>query len=154
MTAPLRFFLAGIMQGSHLGAVLHNQTYRERIRELLTQAFPGCSVYDPLADHQMSLDYDDGTAREVFYHHNRMCREVDVVVAFVPEATMGTAIEIWEARRCGRVVIAISPLLKNWAVKYCSHHIYPDAESFEAAARSGQLANIIAEAQKNACPID
>jgi hypothetical protein len=28
----MRFFLAGIMQGSHLGAVLHHQGYRRRRR--------------------------------------------------------------------------------------------------------------------------
>jgi len=154
MSSPLRFFLAGIMQGSHLGAVLHNQNYRQQLSDLLRAAFPGCSVYDPLADHGQSLEYDEVTARQVFYRHNRMCREVDVVIAFVPEASMGTAIEMWEARRVGRVVLAISPLLKNWAVKYCSSYIFPDLEAFAAAAESGKLAELVAEAQGAACPLD
>ena len=37
----------------------------------------------------------------MFERHNDMCREVDVVIAFVPEASMGTAIEMWEAYQHG-----------------------------------------------------
>src|SRR4051812_36823271 len=87
-TLPMRFFLAGIMQGSHLGFVLHNQDYRGRLKQLLAEHFPGADIYDPLADHANSLDYDEQKGREVFWHHNRLCREVDVVIAFVPEASM------------------------------------------------------------------
>ena len=90
-----------------------------------------------------SIDYDDATGRQVFYHHNRMCSEVDVVLAFIPEASMGTAIEMWEAYQNGRAVIAISPLSHNWAIKYCSHHIYPDFNTFEQSLVSGHLAETI-----------
>ena len=136
----MRFFLAGIMQGSHRDTVLHAQDYRARLRSLLEDCFPGAEVYDPLSDHSNSLEYDDETGRQVFYRHNRLCREVDVVVAFVPEASMGTAIEMWEAHEHGRgVVITISPLEHNWAVRFCSHVVYPDFAAFEAAAISGEL---------------
>ena len=139
----MRFFLAGIMQGSHLGEVLHNQSYRSRIKRLLTEHIPRCQVYDPLADHQDSLNYDDAQAREVFLTHNRLCSEVDVLLAFVPEASMGTAIEMWEAHRHGAVVVAISPLVHNWAIKYCSHHVFADLESFEAGLLAGQVQQLI-----------
>jgi hypothetical protein len=142
----MRFFLAGIMQGSHVGELLHSQDYRARLKSLLAQAFPGSSVYDPLADHRESLSYHDAKAREVFLHHNRLCREVDAVIAYVPEATMGTAIEMWEAFQAGRAVIAVSPLVHNWAVKFCSHVIYPDWEAFEAGLVRGDVARIIARA--------
>src|ERR1041385_3192718 len=106
----MRFFLAGIMQGSHLGAVTHNQDYRARIKQLLAEHFAGCDCNDPRADHSNSLNYAEATGRAVFFHHNQLCREVDVVLAFVPEASMGTGIEMWEAFQHGRAVIAISPL--------------------------------------------
>lgn len=140
-----RFFLAGIMQGSFQQAVLHEQDYRPRLKRMLSDHFPEAEVYDPLADHGNSIAYDDATGREVFFRHNRMCREVDVVLAFVPEASMGTAIEMWEAYQSGRAVIAISPLVHNWSVKFCSHAVYPDLESFEAALVSGHLRQRIAE---------
>lgn len=139
----MRFFLAGIMQGSHLGAVVHNQDYRQRIKELLSRHFPEAEIYDPWADHSNSLNYDDEQARRVFFFHNRLCREVDVVVAVAPEASMGTAIEMWEAHRHGRLVIAISPLAHNWSVKYLSTLIYPDLEQFAEALDQGQVARAI-----------
>jgi hypothetical protein len=145
--AIMRFFLAGIMQGSHQDTVLHDQGYRQRLAMLLRNNFPDAEVYDPLADHQNSLDYDDVTGREVFFRHNRLCREVDVVIAFVPEASMGTAIEMWEAHEHGRgVVVTISPLSHNWAVRFCSHIVYPDFAALEADAASGEFARQITAA--------
>lgn len=142
----MRFFLAGIMQGSHLASALHHQGYRERLKAAIVRAFPKANVYDPLADHGQSLDYDDTTGRQVFYMHNRLCREVDVLVAFVPEASMGTAIEMWEAHEHGRaVVLTISPLVHNWAVRFCSHAIYADFEAFETALESGEVASKMEE---------
>lgn len=147
----MKIFLAGIMQGSHLGALLHNQDYRSRLKALLQQHLPDADVYDPLADHQNSLDYDDERGRSVFMHHNQLCSQVDVLIAFVPQATMGTAIEMWEAYRHGRVVLTISPLAHNWAVKYLSHRVYADVETFEAALVSGDLlAEIIAAQNRRA----
>jgi hypothetical protein len=145
----MRFFLAGIMQGSHVGELLHNQDYRSRLKSLLAEAFPESSVYDPLADHQQSLSYDDETARTVFFHHNRLCRKVDAVIAYIPEATMGTAIEIWEAHRAGRAVIVVSPLVHNWAVKFCSDAVYSDWDAFEAALRRGEIDEILARTLGN-----
>jgi hypothetical protein len=145
----VRIFLAGIMQGSHLGAVMHYQGYRAHLRELLQQHLPGVEVYDPLADHQLSLDYSDEQGRDVFLFYNRLCSQVDVLIAFVPEASMGTAIEMWEAWRANRVVIAISPLTLNWTIKYCSHLVYSDLESFQAELANGALAVKIAETQSH-----
>jgi len=136
----MRFFLAGIMQGSHLAATIHNQDYRGRIKQLLVEHFPGAEIYDPLADHRNSLAYDDEYGRQVFLRHNRLCGEVDVVLAFVPEASMGTAIEMWEAHQHGKAVIAISPMKHNWAVRFLSHELYADVEELEAAMTSGRLA--------------
>jgi hypothetical protein len=141
----MRIFLAGIMQGSHEGLVLHDQDYRRRIKDLLARHLSGVAIYDPLADHTNSLKYDEDRGRKVFFHHNRLCREVDVVVAFVPEASMGTAIEMWEAHQAGRAVIAISPLAHNWAVRFLSHAVYADVDQFEAALARGEVARRIAE---------
>jgi hypothetical protein len=144
----MRFFLAGIMQGSHLGAVLHNQDYRGRIKALLAEHFPGADIYDPLADHKNSLDYNDEQGKRVFFHHNELCGQVDVVLAFVPEASMGTAVEMWEAYRNGRTVVTVSPLKHNWAVRFLSHAVYKDIEELEAALVSGRFRHTIEAGQR------
>jgi hypothetical protein len=143
----MRFFLAGIMQGSHAEALLHDQEYRTRIKQLLETHFRQAEVYDPRANHAESLGYDDVTGRCVFFRHNRMCREVDVLLAFVPEASMGTAIEMWEAYQHGAAVITVSPLKHNWAVKFLSHAVYADMEEFEIALERGDVARCIQSAR-------
>jgi hypothetical protein len=140
----MKIFLAGIMQGSHLGAVIHNQNYREHLRELLATHLPHAEVYDPLADHADSLEYDEHRGREVFFKHNAMCRDIDLLIAFVPEASMGTAIEMWEAHQTGRKIVAISPMKHNWAVRFLSDIVYADVEEFEHELASGRLAERIA----------
>jgi hypothetical protein len=133
------------MQGSHVEARLHDQDYRREIKDLLAAHFPEAEVYDPLADHAESIRYDEATGRRVFYRHNLMCRSVDVLLAFLPSASMGTAIEMWEAYLHGAVVVAISPMAHNWVVKFTSHAVYADAEEFRAAVTDGRLARRIDE---------
>jgi hypothetical protein len=145
----MRFFLAGIMQGSHAAARCHGQEYRAHIARLIETHFPDAEIYDPHAKHSTSLGYSHETGRDVFFRHNRMCREVDVLIAFVPEASMGTAIEMWEAYQHGAAVITISPLLHNWAVKFLSHALYADLPAFEAALDSGEVARRIDDVRKN-----
>jgi hypothetical protein len=139
----MRIFLAGLMQGSHLALVVHNQDWRAQLRELLSTHLPDAKVYDPWDDHSNSVDYDDVRGKQVFLHHNQLCREVDCVLAFVPQASMGTAIEMWEGHQAGRAVIAVSPLIHNWAVKFLSDAVYPDVAAFEAALADGRVEAII-----------
>ena len=141
----MRIVLAGIMQGSHVIAAMHDQDYRPRLKGLLARHWPDASVYDPLADHTNSLDYRPDAAREVFLKHNRMCGEVDLLIAFVPEASMGTAIEMWEAACHRRVVVTISPLDLNWAVRFCSDVVYPNVEALERDLVSGTLQRRVEE---------
>ena len=148
----MRFFLAGIMQGSHLGLLLHNQDYRAGLKALLAEHFPGAQIYDPLADHQNSLSYEDDFGRPVFLHHNELCGQVDVLLAFVPQASMGTAIEMWEAYRHGKVVLTVSPLEHNWTVKYLSHRVYADVEQLAAELHSGAVRRLIDEVRARPLP--
>lgn len=148
----MRIFLAGIMQGSLTEALLHEQDYRGHLRQLLENHLPEAVVYDPLANHANSIDYDHERGRSVFLEHNRLCSEVDVLVAFVPEASMGTAIEMWEAYQHGAVVLTISPMKHNWAIKFLSHEIYADLAEFEAALENGQVARQVVELRRaNPC---
>ncbi len=64
----MRIFVAGIMQGSHLGATIHNQDYRTRIKQLFPSYFPGADVYDPLADHNAIKQLTLMRGRTVFFH--------------------------------------------------------------------------------------
>src|SRR3989442_26252 len=100
----MKFFLAGIMQGSHRGSHLHDQEYRERIRAVLREHVRGADVFCPYDEHRNSLEYEDDHGRRVFLRHIEQAAECDVLVAYLPEASMGTALEMWAAHRAARVV--------------------------------------------------
>jgi len=135
----MRFFIAGIIQGSYQEEKIHDQDYRSALTQLLQENFPNADVFDPFAKHHDSIHYPDDLGREVFLQHNALCSEVDVVIAFVPEASMGTAIEMWEAWRNGRTVVAVSPMAVNWAIKFLSHILYPTFETLVKDIKSGEL---------------
>ncbi len=98
MSKPLRFFIAGIIQGS-LPDSVHPQTYRMEIAELLRKSFPEAEVFDPVLEYPDSIGYDDAKASAAFFDLMDRAGRCDVLVAFVPEASMGTAIELWNAHR-------------------------------------------------------
>jgi len=149
----LRFFLSGIMKGSQAATGLHAQDYRGQLASWIAEFFPGASIYDPLQVQVAAAD-DPDASRRAFFAHNRRCGDVDVLVAYVPEASMGTAIEMWEAHRHGVAVISISPLHRNWVIRFLSHAIYADLEQFRAALADGTLRQRIAEiaAQRRPAP--
>ena len=69
----------------------------------------------------------------------------DLLIAYVPSASMGTAIEMHEAYRGGALVVAITPLAANWVIRAYSHRIVADMAGFEALVASGELARLVEE---------
>ena len=139
----LKVFLAGIIQGSIADERIHQQDYRSRLKQLLRDTLPDAEVFCPIENHPNSLGYSFTKGRDVFMFLMRKAAETDLLLAFVPEASMGTAIEMWEAFNRGKLVIAISPLKTNWAVKFLSHKICATLEEFEEFARSGGLEELL-----------
>ncbi len=143
MSKPLRFFIAGIIQGS-LPEAAHPQEYREEIGGMLRRAFPAAEVFDPIREYPDSLQYDDAKAGAAFFDLMDRAGRCDVLVAFVPEASMGTAIELWNAHHAGAFVACVSGLRKNWVVRCLSDLVLEDMEAFRAAVQDGTLAIAVA----------
>jgi hypothetical protein len=139
----MQVFIAGIMQGSRTGRDLHAQDYRQRIADVVSAALPGAAIIDPWALHPGSVDYEPERARETLLEMARLAGESEIVVAYVPQASMGTALEMYEAYQRGRTVVTISPLTTNWVVQHLSQVILPDLEAFEAWAAAGGLAALL-----------
>lgn len=142
MSKPLRFFIAGIIQGS-LPDSVHPQDYRGEIAGLLRKAFPGAEVFDPVLEYPESIGYDDAKASAAFFDLMDRAGQTDVLVAFVPEASMGTAIELWNAHHSGAYVVSVSGLTLNWVVRYLSDMVVADLEELKACITSGGLAKAI-----------
>ena len=58
---------------------------------------------------------------------------------------MGTAVEMWEAHRRGRIVVVVSPLAKNWVIRFLADAVVGDLDAFEAFVDDGRLASLIEE---------
>ena len=145
MEKSFRFFIAGIIQGSREDDSVHDQGYREQIKILLESHFPGSDVYCPVENHPNSTRYDDEQARLVFMGHIEQVKGLDCLVVYVPEASMGSAIEMWTAHENDVVIIAISPMRDNWVIRLLSHHICNDLSEFETLVRSGALTELLAK---------
>ena len=97
----MRIFIGGIMQGSHQSNVMADQTYRQVISLALAQRWPEVEVLDPLRLHPDGLGYDDASARATLLAMLDLAHHSDLVIAYLPTASMGTALEIFTAERAG-----------------------------------------------------
>lgn len=138
----MRVFLAGIMQGSLAHEAIHAQDYRVWLAGLLAEWVPGVEVFDPWAAYPDSLSYGDELARQVLQANVAEAGRSDLVIAYLPQASMGTALEVWEAWRAGVPVVIISPLAANWVVRACASRRFDTLDEFAAALRDGGLAQL------------
>jgi hypothetical protein len=135
----MRIFIAGVMQGSRADHRVGAQHYRQVITQLLQDNLGEIEILDPWALHPNSERYDSELARETFMGMSALAGQVDLLVAYLPEASMGTAIEMWEAHRNGVPILTISPMKANWVVKLLSSQVFPTLESFKAYVTRGGL---------------
>jgi hypothetical protein len=131
-----KIFLAGVIQGSNKGRVLYRQDYREYLKDLLKKYLPQSEIIDPVEEHPDSAAYDYQKGRKVFHHSIKRCCESDLMVAYIPEASMGTAIEMWECYKNNVPIWTISPLKENWSVKFLSTEIFESIEELETFLRN------------------
>ncbi len=135
----MRVFIAGIMQGSRNDAEIEGQDYRREIVESLWRHVPGVKVLDPFALHPDSVTYSSERARQTLLEMAALAGQVDVLVAYAPSASMGTAIEMWHAYQSGARVYTISPMADNWVVLSLSERVFPDIAAFVEFVAGGGL---------------
>jgi hypothetical protein len=126
----VRIFIGGVMQASIIGKGIVSQDYRRRIAEALLARWPDVEIIDPFELHPTSVEYDDAAARETLFAMLDHAAESDLLVAYVPTASMGTALEMYVAHERGIPVMTISPLAENWVVRALSRRVFPDMASF------------------------
>ncbi len=147
----MRVFLAGIMQGSLQELRIVDQGWREAIKESLARHLPEAEVYCHYEAHPESVDYQCPEIVGTLFDGFRRAAECDLLVAYVPSASMGTAIEMYEAARNGAVVLTISPLVVNWVVLACSNKVFSGMAEFDEFLATGQLSELL-QRKRNAAP--
>lgn len=132
-------FIGGIMQGSRRDRSIDDQDYRRRITELIREVCPGVEVMDPNELHPNGVDYDDARAKETLLSLFDLAGQADVLIAFAPQASMGTAIEMWQAYQAGAPVVTVSPMESNWVIRHLSSVVLPDLDAFRQWLAEGGL---------------
>ena len=140
----MKVFLAGIIQGSLVEAEIHSQDWRIPIRAALERHVGQMEVYCHYSEHPNSITYDLDGICSTFEQGLAEARASDVLIAFLPGASMGTAIEIHEAARAGAVVLTITPMAANWVIRAYSDRIFEKVNDFEAFLAEGKLAELLA----------
>jgi hypothetical protein len=136
----MRIFLSGIISGSHAGKEVHDQGYRQELRDILQRAEPDAEIICPWDMHPGAVDYGPELAKETLLAEVETAAAADLVVAYIPQASMGTAIEMWEASKRGVPVLAISPLHTNWVLILLAQRTFHDIAAFADFALAGGLA--------------
>jgi len=132
-------FIGGIMQGSIHAMAVHDQTYRDEIAAVVCRHHPEVEIVDPLKLHPNSVTYSREKAIETFLGGLDRAAEADILVAYLPQASLGTALEIWRAYEAGKPVFVISPMYNNWTLWATATQILPDLEAFAAFVAEGGL---------------
>jgi hypothetical protein len=140
----LRFFVAGIMQGSLAEVGIHDQSYRVAIGSAIKARFAEAEIIDPIELHpDAGLNYGPEEAKRVLLELAEEAARADVLIAYVPEASMGTAVEMWQAYRAGKPVLTISPLAENWVIRFLSTRVFPSIGAFESFVSEGELERLL-----------
>lgn len=141
----MQVFIAGIMQGSRMDRYIDAQDYRRIISETLQEHRAGVEIVDPNELHPNGVDYDDEMARATLLEMANLAAQADLVVAYVPQASMGTALEMWKAFEANVPLVTISPMAANWVIKHLSSVVLPDLDAFRQWVADGgvdKLANM------------
>ncbi len=135
----MRVFIAGVMQGSKTEKGITSQDYRRIISTAILARHPDADIIDPFSLFPDSPEYDDERARNVLFGMAREAGDSDILIAYLPVASMGTALEMIRAYDNGKIVISISPMAENWVVRALSRRIFPTLDDFIGWVQNGGL---------------
>ena len=133
----MQVFIGGIMQGSRKDRYIDDQNYRRIISEALTEHRADLEIVDPNELHPNGVDYDDQLAKATLLEMADLASKADLTVAYVPQASMGTALEMWNAFEANVPLVTISPMAANWVIKHLSSVVLPDLDAFRGWVADG-----------------
>jgi hypothetical protein len=139
----VRVFVGGVIQGSRQGRDINDQDYRHAIRRMLKARHPAVEIVDPVALFPNSPEYADDRARQVLFDMAEEAARADVVVAYLSEASMGTALEMVRAYDAGTPVVSISPMTHNWFIRFLSRRVFSTLEAFADWVAEGGLETLV-----------
>ncbi len=143
----MKVFIAGIMQGSTQGHGIQKQNYRQLIREAIEFQHPEAEIVDPFLLFPDSVTYDDQRAKQVLFEMADEAGSADILIAYLPRASMGTALEMIRAYDNDKTILSISPMEANWLIKSVSAMIFPTLDEFLHWVRQNHLEALVTNRQ-------
>ena len=150
----MHIFIAGVMQGARLDDQIDEQNYRLTIVQSIEENHPEAQITDPWALNPHSVRYDETRARETFLTMTALAGEADILIAYLPIVSMGTAMEMWEAYRSGAYIIAVTPHIHHWAIRFTADEIIPDLDTLLGMIKNGHLTDVIQRRAVIDSPLD
>ena len=126
----MKIYISGVMQGSITGKGIQEQGYRQVISDAIKIRHPNAEMYDPFLVFPNSGEFDDQRAKQTLFAMADEAASSDIVIAYLPEASMGTALEMVRAYDNGKTIISISSLEKNWFILSVSAKIFNSLDDF------------------------
>jgi hypothetical protein len=69
--------------------------------------------------------------------------EADLLIAYLPTVSMGTAMEMWQAFQSKTYIVAVTPHVHQWAIRFTADEVLPDLESLIAKIQDGHFSRVI-----------
>ncbi len=138
----MKIFFGGIIQGSRQGQDIHSQNYRDRVKSLIGNCYPDIEIFDPVENHENSVEYSDEQAHSTFFNHLKIIDTCDLMIAYLPLASMGTAIEMNRAYERNIPIISISPMTTNWVIRLLAENNFETVEAFEKFINENDIRNL------------
>lgn len=143
----MHVFIAGVMQGARLDDQISDQDYRLRISEALKNCMPDVRISDPWALNPGSVNYDAVKARSTFLEMTALAGEADLLIAYLPTISMGTAMEMWQAFQSNAYIVAVTPYVHHWAIRFTADEVLPDLDTLLDKIQDGHFSRIIESRQ-------
>ena len=142
----MKIYISGVMQGSIKGKGIQGQGYRQIISDAVSVLHPNAEIYDPFSVFPNSVEFDDHKAKEALFLMAEEAAASDILIAYLPEASMGTALEMVRAYDNDKVIISISTLEKNWFIRAVSEKIFVSLDEFCDWVQQRNLSEWVSEA--------
>jgi hypothetical protein len=147
----MQIFIAGIIQGSLKDESIHTQDYRELITQCVKEKNSDYVIIDPHIQHPERFEFNLDQQKDMFIRYAKKAGEVDLLIAYLPEASMGTAIEIWEAYCNGVPILTVTPLNHNWVAQTLSTRVFDSLDHLLKFILEADLESFIGEKEKLSC---
>ena len=147
----ISYFLSGVMGGSGAGSsklvgiAVESQDYRAQMRDAILAADATADIVDPaqivegrapeLHPHGAPIDWsEDAAVGTMFGECVATAANCDVVVSYLPTASMGSAVELHAAYVAGRLILVVAPGEKmkgNWVVRSYADKVFDNVTELQ-----------------------